>query len=237
MRIQERTPHSATAPPLQLVRDCYSGRPCASVIKLVIADDHPVVLHGLVSFLTSELGFDVVAACDDGETALAAIVHHTPDIALLDLRMPKMTGLEILEKVSNENLKTRVVILTAFTDDRDVLIAIGRGVYGIIMKDSVVHALLECLRTVSVGNRWLPPILIRNALQRLSEASSIDRMLTSREREVTRLVAKGLSNKDAAAELQISEGTLKLHMHHIYRKTGLHSRLALMTLARQLGAE
>jgi DNA-binding NarL/FixJ family response regulator len=122
-------------------------------IKVVVADDHPIVLHGLVSLLKREPGFRVVAACDDGVTALEAIVQYAPDIALLDLRLPKMTGLEILDKVSNESLETRVVILTAFTEDRDVLTAISRGVYGIIMKDSVASALIQCLRRVSLGDR------------------------------------------------------------------------------------
>src|SRR5262245_21508391 len=83
-------------------------------IKVVVADDHPLVLHGLISLLRGEPGFEVVGACDDGVAAFEAIVHHAPDIALLDMRLPKMTGLEVLEKVSSENLKTRVVILTAF---------------------------------------------------------------------------------------------------------------------------
>ena len=205
-------------------------------ISVVVADDHPVVLHGLVSLLKSEPDFRVLAACDDGVTALEAIAHHAPDIALLDLRMPKMTGLEILDKVSNQSLNTRVVILTAFTEDRDVLLAISRGVHGIIMKDAVANALLDCLRMVSLGNRCVPPELLQRELHWLTEAASIDQALTERERDVMRLIAEGLSNKDVADQLEISEGTVKLHVHHIYRKTGVRTRPGLIALAHRIGA-
>jgi len=204
-------------------------------ISVVVADDHPVVLHGLVSLLSGEPDFRVLAACNDGVTALEAIAHHAPDIALLDLRLPKMTGLEILDKISNQSLNTRVVILTAFTEDHDVLVAISRGVYGIILKDAVANALLGCLRTVSMGNRCVPPELLRRELHWLTEAASIDQVLTERERDVTRLIAEGLSNKDVAERLEISEGTVKLHVHHIYSKTGVSTRPDLIALANRIG--
>lgn len=208
-----------------------------SSTKLVIADDHPVVLHGLVALLTSELDFKILAACADGATALEAIFAHSPDIALLDLRLPKMTGLEVLDKVASGNLPTRVVIITAFTEDLDVLLAISRGVHGIVMKDSVANALIQCLRTVRVGGRCVPPELVRKELNRQAEAASVVHSLTSRERDVLRLVAEGLLNQEVAKQLNISEGTLKLHLHHIYRKTNVNSRSALMSLARHLGDE
>lgn len=204
-------------------------------IKVVVADDHPIVLHGLTSLLREDPGFEVVAACDDGVTAFEAVVHHAPDIALLDMRLPKMTGLQILKKVSSENLKTRVVILTAFTDDHDVLTAISHGVSGIIMKDSLVSTLIGCLRRVSMGDRCVPAELVRKELDRVAEAASIGHALTLREREVMCLVARGMSNKVLARALQISEGTLKLHLHHIYCKTGVNSRSALLTLVLGLG--
>ena len=221
------------------VRDCKSGYPYKHVnrksITLVIADDHPVVLHGLVSLLKDEPGFKILATCEDGSTALGAIFTHSPDIALLDLRLPKMTGLEVLDKISNGTLPTRVVILTAFTEDRDVLVAISRGVHGIIMKDSVANALIKCLRQVHAGGRCVPPELIRKELHRQAEVASVSQSLTLRERDVVRLVGEGLSNKCVAEQLKITEGTLKLHLHHIYCKTGVSSRSALVTFARYLG--
>ena len=208
-----------------------------SSIKLVIADDHPVVLHGLITLLTSEPDFEILAACEDGATALEAIFEHSPDIALLDLRLPTMTGLEVLDKVVSRNLRTRVVIITAFTEDRDVLLALSRGVYGIILKDLVANAVIQCLRRVRTGERCLPSDLVRKELSRQEEAASLAQSLTWREREVLRLVAKGLSNKDASEQLKICEGTLKLHLHHIYRKTGVSSRSGLITLAGHVGEE
>ena len=202
-------------------------------IKVVIADDHPVVLHGLVTLLGDEPDFTVLAACEDGAAALEAILKYSPDVALLDLRMPKLTGLDVLGKVSNEN--TRIVIITAFAEDHDVMEAISRGVHGIILKASGADALITCLRKIVAGYRCVPPEFVRKELQRLAEANLVCQSLTSREREVMYLVAKGLSNKIVAEQLKISIGTVKLHLHHIYCKTRLSSRLALTTLALRLG--
>src|SRR5262245_16009313 len=203
-------------------------------IKLVIAEDHPVVLHGLVSLLNSQPDFQVLAACENGATALEAIFKLSPNIALLDLRLPVITGLEILDKLSRANLSTRVVILTAFSDDRDVLLAISRGVHGILIKDSLTNALFDCLRRIAFGERCVPPELVRKEVQRQAQAMLIAQSLTFREKEILCLVAKGLSSKALAAQLNISAGTLKLHLHHIYRKMNVSSRSQLMTLARQL---
>ena len=208
-----------------------------SSIKLVIADDHPVVLHGLINLLTREPDFEILATCGDGAAALEAIFDHSPDIALLDLRLPKMTGLEVQNKVASGSLRTRVVIMTAFTEDRDVLLAVSRGVHGIILKDSVANAVVHCLRRVRTGERCLPSELVRKELHRQKEAASLAQSLTVRERDVLRLVAKGLSNKSVADQLEICEGTLKLHIHHIYRKTAVRSRSGLIALAGKLDDE
>src|SRR5262245_30880250 len=200
-----------------------------SCIKLVIADDHPMVLHGLMSFLTAEPDFRVVAASKDGASALDDIRKHRPDIALLDLRLPEMTGLEILHKVSNERLATRVIILTTFIEDHDVL-AVSRGVQGVIMKDSVVDDLIQIVRKVYAGIRCVPPQLVKREPE-VNQTGLTGTTLTSREWEVIFLVAEGISNKAVAERLKISEGTVKLHVHHIYCKTGASSRSALIRLA------
>jgi DNA-binding NarL/FixJ family response regulator len=195
-------------------------------IKVVVADDHPVVLHGLVTLLSDEMGFNVVAACEDGEAALGAILKHAPDVALLDLRMPKMTGLDLLGKVSG----TRIVIITGFAADDDLIEAISRGVHGVILKDSGGSALITCLRKVVAGYRSVPSELLAQLQLTLAQADFVGQLLTLKEREVMRLVAKGLSNKSVTEYLKISTGTVKLHLHHIYRKIGVSRRLALMTL-------
>jgi len=205
------------------------------LIKVIIADDHPVVLHGLVTLLSGEPDFRVIAACEDGARALEAIFKHAPDIALIDLRLPKMSGLQVLEKASKQIQSTRIVILTAFSDDRDVLLAISRGVHGILMKDSVANTLIQNLRRVNSGDRCIPAGLIAMELERQAEAVSVGQSLTSRERDVLRLIAQGQSNKRVAEQLQICEGTLKLHLHHIYEKTGLRNRSELMKLGLRIG--
>ena len=201
-------------------------------ITVVIADDHPVILGGLVTLLSDKSDFKVIAACGDGAAALEAILRYSPDVALLDLRMPKMTGLDVLSHVSNDN--TRIVILTAFAEDHDLLAAISRGAHGIILKDSGTSALITCLRKVVLGYRILPPELVKREQHWQAEANSVHYSLTSREREVMGLVAIGLSNKAIAQQLGISAGTVKLHLHHIYCKTAASSRSALMTLALRL---
>jgi DNA-binding NarL/FixJ family response regulator len=199
-------------------------------IKVVIADDHPVVLHGLVTLLSNEQGFIVVAACQNGEAAMQAILKYSPDVALLDLRMPRMTGLDVLNGVQGSNGNTRMIILTAFAEEDDILTAIDRGVHGIVLKDSGPRALIDCLREVCNGSRSLPPELVRRAQNRLAQINSIHQLLTSRERQVMGLVVEGASNKRIAKQLKITAGTVKLHLHHIFCKTGVRNRSALMTL-------
>jgi DNA-binding NarL/FixJ family response regulator len=211
--------------------------PSRDHIKIVVADDHPVVLHGLVNLLRGEGDFEVVAVCEDGASALKAIHEQNPDIALLDLKLPKITGLELLELLSRENVKPRIVIITAFAEDRDVLTAVSRGVNGIVMKDAAPDLLIECLRQVVSGNRYIPPQLVSRALDRRIEAESVANALTARERDVILHVAEGLSTKQLAHRLGLSQGTLKLHLHHIYAKTGVNSRAALIGLVERLGRD
>jgi two-component system nitrate/nitrite response regulator NarL len=203
-----------------------------NAISIVVADKHPIFLHGLVSLLSSQSPSRVLAACGDGATALEAILNHAPNIALLDLRMTKMTGLDVLNEVSKRALATRVIILTAYIEDSEVALALSRGVYGILAKNSSPKILIQCVRIVHRGGRFFPRGLIQRLRQRQAE---VHRLLTAREREVVRLVAQGLPNKSVAQQLQISGGTVKLHLHHIYSKTGTSSRTSLANLAFRFG--
>jgi two-component system nitrate/nitrite response regulator NarL len=204
-------------------------------IRVVVADDHPIFLWGLVSVLRSQTDLKVLAACPDGATALDAILKYAPNIALLNLRMPRMTGLEVLNEVSKRTLATRVVIVTACIEDHEAALALNRGVYGIITKNSTPKIVIQCLRTVHIGGRFFPTGLIGRQLQRWAEAATINQMLTSREQEVARLVAQGLPNKCVAQHLKISGGTVKLHLHRIYSKTGTSGRSSLADLVLRLG--
>ena len=206
-----------------------------SKIKIIIADDHPIVLRGLASLLSAEPDFTLAATCQDGIAALEAIRTHLPDIAILDLRMPGLSGLEVLAYVIEEGLPTKTVFLTATTTDRHVLVAITRRAHGLLMKENASDELVACLRAVSAGKRWIAPEIIKAALNGetgfLAEVAPALRSLSTREREVMDLVAGGLSNKEVAAKLNLTEGTVKIHLHSIFNKTGVANRTALAALA------
>ena len=125
-------------------------------ISIVIADDHPIVLHGLLALLKSEPDFRVVAACNDGEAAFDAILTKDPDIALLDFRMPKLNGIEVLAKLDDTGLRTRVIFLTALASDGKLLTALKRSAYGIVLKESAAETVANCIREVAAGRRWIP---------------------------------------------------------------------------------
>jgi two-component system nitrate/nitrite response regulator NarL len=206
-------------------------QPKGLVTSLVVADGDPVVLLGLSTLLGQEPDFKVIAMCKEGDAALEAILKYSPTIALLDLNLPKMSGLEVLARASMQMPATRVVFFTSSTKHRGVLVAVRRGARGIITKESLADTLIRCLRRVSSGQRCLPRALMMKERQRLSQIAAINATLTAREREVVRIAAEGLCNKRLAARLGISEGTAKLHLHHVYSKTGTSSRSALASLA------
>jgi two-component system nitrate/nitrite response regulator NarL len=201
------------------------------VTSFVIADGHPIVLCGLAALLRQEPDFKIVAMCTEGDAALKAILKYSPSIALLDLNLPKMPGLEVLATVSKQSPATRVVIFTSSTEHRGALVAVSRGAHGIVMKETMADKLVRCLRRVSSGRRCLPRTLMMQERLRLSQVAAMNATLTAREREIVRIAAEGLSNKSIAARLGISEGTTKLHLHHVYSKTGTRSRSALAKLA------
>jgi two-component system nitrate/nitrite response regulator NarL len=205
-------------------------------VRVVIADRHPVVLCGLVSLLGAESDFDVVASCCDGKKCIQAIRDLSPDIVLLDIFMPGLTGLDILAAATSEHLSTRVVFLTAAAEDRDLIIAAARGAYGVVLKEAAPDVLLHCLRQVAAGRRLLP--LTSCESPRLQEYSNgntttenVLMVLTERERQIMHLVSEGLSNKEVGRQLNISDGTIKVHLHHIYQKLAISNRTALAALA------
>jgi DNA-binding NarL/FixJ family response regulator len=197
-------------------------------VKIVVADPHPVVVYGLTSLLGAHDDFIVVAGCYDGTQCMQAIRDLSPDIALLDMFMPGLSGLDILASVTSEQLLTRVVFLTAFAEDRDLLTAVARGAYGVIFKDATPSALVQSLRRVVDGRRFFP--LTNGNGNGNATNGNVLMVLTEREREIMHLVAEGLSNKEVGRLLNISDGTIKVHLHHIYRKLAITNRTALAAL-------
>jgi DNA-binding NarL/FixJ family response regulator len=202
---------------------------------VTLADDHPLVLRGLAQLVATRPQFEIVSTATDGNAAIADIRRHAPDVAILDVNMPKLSGLDVLRAAVAERLTTRIVFLTASLTDERVLQAVNLGIYGIVLKDSAPETLLDCLDQVVAGGRWLDADLVQTALtretaRRRSSHGPIEG-LTTREAEVMRLVTSGLSNKQVARQLALSEGTVKIHLHNVYRKLNLGSRTALTAYA------
>jgi DNA-binding NarL/FixJ family response regulator len=206
---------------------------CTSV---VIADSHPVILQGLTSVLGARSGFKVVACCSDGPKCVEAIRSLTPDIAILDASMPGLTGLEILAIVNSENLATKLVFFTASDDDRELVTSATAGVYGVIPKDVSLELLLQSLRQIADGQRLFPLLPTDKAIPleraNLAMTEGVLTVLTERERQIMSLVSEGLSNKEIGRRLNITDGTIKVHLHHIFQKLEITNRTLLATLAR-----
>jgi len=204
-------------------------------ISIVVADDHPVVLHGVAGILRAQPDMNILAACSDGTGAAQAIQQLLPDVAVLDIAMPGLDGLGVLEGVMANGLKTRIVFLTALAADDQVLAAIANGAKGVILKDAAFDSLVDCVREVAAGKQWFPVDLVESALRRDTEHRAESRRfvqrLTEREREIVFLVAEGLSNKEIARRINLTEGTIKIHLHNIYDKLEVPNRTALTALA------
>jgi DNA-binding NarL/FixJ family response regulator len=209
-------------------------QPRGQAVQVVLADDHPIVLSGLRALLQPEPGIEIVAAAPDGATALEMVRAHEPDIAVLDISMPQLTGLDMLEVLEADGLSTRVILLTASASDEQIMHAVERGAWGLLLKENAIGTLTECLEAVSSGQRWLPQELVAPAVRRATERRQndvrLERVLTGREYEIAGLVAQGLSNKHVCRRLSISEGTVKIHLHNVYQKLEISNRTVLATL-------
>jgi two-component system nitrate/nitrite response regulator NarL len=207
----------------------------ASKTSIVVADDHPIVLHGVSALLGAEQDLTIVARCSDGAAAAESIRNLAPDVAVLDIAMPKLTGLDVLSSVVADGGTTKIVFLTATATDDQLLAAVARGAKGLLLKDTVPDDLVKCIREVIKGGQWLPAEIVDHALEReIGRRVQTERMthsLTEREREVMRHVAQGVPNKEVAKRLGLSEGTVKIHLHNIYEKVGVPNRTALTALA------
>ncbi len=201
-------------------------------IRLVIADNHPLILIGLESLFHLEPDVEVLARCRDGEETLQAVRRHRPDLLILDLRMPKKDGLAVLQELHEEKLPTRIVVLTAELEENEALRLLRLGVSGIVIKEMAPRFLVQCIRKVHAGEPWIERRSVSHVLDKLLQreagARELAGVLTPRELEVMGLVVSGLRNETIAKELHISEGTVKVHVHNIYDKLHLDGRLALL---------
>lgn len=205
-------------------------------IRLVVADDHPLVVQGLRSLLAAERQFHIAATCADGEVAVREVRRHRPDILLLDLRMPKRNGLAVIRELREEGVDVKIVVLTASIHDDEAQIALHVGADALCRKEDPPRLLLRCLACVHGGEPWPDRRTTQTTREpRPSAGDDAASTLTPRETELVRLVASGLTNRDIAARLFITEGTVKLHVHHIFRKLGVRTRVKLTLYARESG--
>ena len=211
--------------------------------RVVIADDQALVRSGFRMILRAA-GIPVVAEAADGGQALTAVLEHRPDVALLDIRMPGMDGLEATRRILADpaGVGCRIIILTTFDLDQYVYAALMAGASGFLLKDVSPEQLVDAVRTVRLGDALLAPSITRRLVERFAPSAPAPppvhgdlSELTPREVEVLQLLARGLSNAELAAELVLSEATVKTHVARILRKLGLRDRVQAVVLAYQTG--
>jgi DNA-binding NarL/FixJ family response regulator len=194
------------------------------LIRILVADDHAVVRQGLRTFLELQDDMEVVAEAADGEEAVARALELVPDVALVDLKMPRLDGLEAIRRLRAKAPATRVIVLTSFLDDDSVLPAVRAGAAGYLLKDVEPQELARAIRTVHAGEALLSPAVTARLLEHVSERERAAPTLTERELEVLALLARGLPNKVIARELGVAEKTAKTHVANILRKLGCTDR-------------
>jgi len=201
--------------------------------RVVIADRHPIVLQGISSVLATQHDFAIVASCDEGAACIEAIRLLVPDIVLLDVAMPDISGPEVLALLNSESLGTRVVFFTALAEDRELTGLVAEGAHAVLTKDAKPEMLVDVLRQVAQGQRLSPLAATNQEVGQESQASEekSPTQLTDRERQIMRLVSEGLSNKEIGRRLNIAEGTIKVHLHHIFQKLDISNRTVLAALA------
>jgi DNA-binding NarL/FixJ family response regulator len=202
-------------------------------IRVILADDHKIVLNGLKRLFDSDSAFSVVACCRDGDEALQAVETHDADVLVLDVQMPGRNGLDVLRELGRSPSRCRIVLLTAAITEHDISEAAHLGAQGLVLKESDPEMLLDCVRRVHLGDRPIDGATVPRAAKR--PAREPFRVLTPRETEIVQMVAQGLRNRIIGERLSISEGTVKIHLHNIYEKVKVNGRLELVLWAQERG--
>lgn len=211
--------------------------PAPGTYRVVVADDHPVVRIGVRNILAAAPEFQVVAECSDGEAALRMVRTHTADLLLLDINMPRMSGIEVLRALRISHPTLRTLVLAATVDRRQTLEILQLGARGILLKDVVADRLAMACRAVVAGRYWLGDSTVTDIVQAMADPGGLQlpdpngTTLTARQLQIVKAVVEGRSNKDIAEKLSISEETVKRHLTIIFDKTGMSSRLELAMFA------
>ena len=205
-------------------------------IRILVADDHAIFREGLRKLLENAEDVEIVGEAPNGNECVRLLEKLKPDVLLLDLRMPEKDGLSVLENVNFDALQTRVIVLTAAEDDRDVVRAMRLGARGIVLKQSASDLLVKSIRKVHQGEIWLDNRMTAEVISAFKKSSESggrkDKpLLSDREREIVQLVAQGFRNREIGEKLFISEQTVKNHLHNIFDKLGVSDRLELALYA------
>ena len=193
-------------------------------IRVLLVDDHPVVRQGLRALLSTQDGIEVVGEADDGDVAVSAAERLSPDVVLMDVVMPAMDGVEALRRIVERRPQTRVVMLTSYADERRAMEAVDAGASGFLLKDASPRDVVSAIRAAHRGEAVLHPAVAAKLLAERRRPPAAHSDLTPRELEVLRLVARGLQNKRIAAELHLSEKTVKTHVSAVLRKLDVTDR-------------
>lgn len=200
------------------------------MIRILLADDHPVVRDGLAAMLATQPDFEVVGEAGNGAEALTEAARLRPDVVLMDLEMPTLDGIEAIRRLRAADPAVQVVVLTAFDTDERIVGAIQAGAQGYLLKGAPRAEIFAAIRTVSAGGALIPPVIASKLLRQVREDA-----LTTREKEVLELVAAGLANGEIAGRLFISERTAKFHVSSILSKLGAKNRTQAVRVARERG--
>ena len=206
------------------------------MVRILVADDHAIFRDGLRKLLEVADDVQIVGEASNGVECVKMLQKLKPDILLLDLRMPEKDGLGVLEEVNFDSLPTRVIVLTAAEDDRDVVRAMRLGARGVVLKQSASDLLLKSIRKVSDGEIWLDNRMTAEVIDAFKKSSESGQrrekpLLSDREKEIVQLVAQGFRNREIGEKLFISEQTVKNHLHNIFDKLGVSDRLELALYA------
>lgn len=212
-------------------------------VRVLIADDQGLVREGLMTLLAAQTGIEPVASAADGEEAVALCDRHRPDVVLMDLRMPRLDGVEATRRIRAAHPRIEIVVLTTYADDESIFAALRAGARGYLTKDAGAAEIARAVHAAAAGQTLLDPAVQQRLLAAASAGrpepapapASLPDELTPREAEVLRLIATGLSNAEIAAALVISEATVKTHVNHVFAKTGARDRAQAVHYAYQHG--
>lgn len=202
-------------------------------IRVLVVDDHPVVRHGLLALLRYEPEFEIAGDAADGEEAVAAVLEHKPDVVLLDLRLPRLSGVDVMLQARAKGSTSRFLVLTTYDSDDDITRALAAGAKGYLLKDATSHELMQAIREVMRGNAALEPSVAARVLARMHDSPADE--LSAREIDVLQRMVRGESNRAIAVALHVSENTVKTHVSHIFAKLAVQSRAEAVVVALRRG--